>query len=103
MEQHFRNYHRNHQIQENEREIIVGNWEKEKRKTKKFPKASRVDETESSEQSEQAKPEQCKLKTCIYQETNDQELYLKILLPYLNNLSEEVTSESTQVKEPHEK
>ena len=37
---------------------------------------------------------------CIHQET-DQELYLKILVPYQGDFSEETISESRQIKEQH--
>ena len=52
-----------------------------------------MDEPESSEQSEQAEPEKSKRKKYIYQDLETRELYLKVLVPYLDNPSEEVISE----------
>ena len=52
-----------------------------------------MDEPESSEQSEQAEPEKSKRKKYIYQDLETRELYLKVLVPYLDNPYEEVISE----------
>ena len=58
-----------------------------------FPKITRVHETEPFVQLQQSKPEQCKKRKCIYQNLETGQLYTNILMPYLDNASEEAISE----------
>ena len=79
--------------------IFVGNWEKGKKKTKKFSKPTRVEEPEASAESEQAKPGQFKWGQFIWRETD--QISLKILV-YLDNSHEGAIAENSQIKEQHE-
>ena len=70
---------------------------------KYFSETTRVDQPEPSVQSEQAGLEQ--QRKCLEETTKNQlasETYLEILVPYLNNSSEETIFGSNKIKEQHE-
>ena len=85
MEEHFRNYQRNHQFQEKGRENYC--WKsrkKRKKKLKHFQKLLDIDEPGPSVQSEQAEPEQSSGGN-VYQETDQELMVLLHLMILLQN------------------
>ena len=103
MEQHFRNYHINHKFQEKGRKYFW--WKLRKRKVKSWyffrNYSSRLARILSTIRAGRARAVE---EIYTYEETDQQDrgIYLEILVPYLNNPSEEVIFGSNKIKEEHE-
>ena len=102
MEPHFRNYQINHKFQEKDRGYYC--WKLRKKKVKREmifrDYLSRLARALSTIR-EQAGLEQSRERKCLwgnYQELASQ-TYLEILVPYLNNSSEETIFGSNKIKE----
>ena len=97
MEQHFRNYQINHKVQEkNRKNIIVGIEKKESKKLKFFRNySSRLARVLSTIRAGRAR----EVEEMFTRKLTKNQACLEILVPYLNNPSEESIVGSNRIKE----